>query len=632
MRTHKKHLAFKTYGLRILLVVFAAAVLGGCGSWKSSIEIQEKVNQMHQEAKSYFEHGEFEKGAQLLEKAMEMQPNCLELANTYRAEMVKQNQEERSIAFFKKLVEKKNAPDEAYFNLAFAYIDKIPRVGPMGAGFLSKRSIAQFRTVLDQEKDNWIANYGIGMNYQHWPDYFEKNESSLSYFEKCLELQKTTNLRPYHILTHIRLGDGYVRSGEIKKAIEIWQEGLRLFPNHPDLEERLQAGENRIATLIQELYNPNNSIGAIDTDISILWVTEVPEAAAPLYVPVKSQGIGGQLKTAPSKADSGELGLFGWFQKNFPFLSDRRFHSHVDMSLLGITQGEDAADANTIAHAMILGFLSQFEEETAEQINEKASRMDGFMRPFYHEGLGMGFAASLDTDDSESFQSFIQKMDEIDPNFIRLHLAGAGMWFGLETSTKIETVMRVFDWLGPFGSAYAYEGFGFAQALFHFKRNPELMKLGEKLPPLAAQCFYHGAGRAFWIMSGSDLESFEAKLAYIPQAYKKDVYSGYGMGVSFTKTDETSFVFSFLNDYTEPILGRTEFLTGVAMGYTIRYIADAQYINNILASTSGTDQYQMNKALDVGQKALEEVYKTGGDFHSNWRSMIRQNIKLEEYQ
>ena len=41
------------------------------------------------------------------------------------------------------------------------------------------------------------------MNYLHWPEYFEKNDSSIAYFERCIELQDEENPRPLDILPYI---------------------------------------------------------------------------------------------------------------------------------------------------------------------------------------------------------------------------------------------------------------------------------------------------------------------------------------------------------------------------------------------------------------------------------------------
>jgi tetratricopeptide (TPR) repeat protein len=116
-------------------------------------------------------------------------------------------------------------PSGARYNLAFAYIDKIPVVGPMGAGFLSKRSIEQFRKALDKDPNDWIANYGVGMNYLHWPDYFEKNDTSITYFERAIAIQEARSGRPSDILAYVRLGDALAKAGNADKAREAWQCG-----------------------------------------------------------------------------------------------------------------------------------------------------------------------------------------------------------------------------------------------------------------------------------------------------------------------------------------------------------------------------------------------------------------------
>ena len=199
-----------------------------------------------------------------------------------RQESVVLKRHEESISYFKEQTAKPNAVNEMFYNLAFAYIDKIPTVGPMGSGFLSKRAIAQFQLVLDREPDDWVATYGIGMNYLHWPDYFKKNDSASKFLEESLALQKQDQLKPYYILTYIRLGDAYAKTGEIDKAYQVWEEGLEHYSDHKDLVDRVQTSKDKIGQAMLDLYNPNNSIGEINTDISVLWEPEIPNDLVPL--------------------------------------------------------------------------------------------------------------------------------------------------------------------------------------------------------------------------------------------------------------------------------------------------------------------------------------------------------------
>lgn len=578
--------------------------------------------------KQLFETGKVDEGFADLEKAIMEDPARLELSNYYRAQSVKNKRFEESINFFKKQVEKSDAVNEMYYNLAFAYIDKIPTVGPMGSGFLSKRAIKQFESVLAQDPDDWIAIYGIGMNYLHWPDYFKKNASATDYLEKALSLQTETDFKPYYILTYIRLGDAYAKIGKIDEAYATWEAGLKYFPRHEDLLDRVGTRREKIGNAILQLYNPNNSIGEINTDISVLWLDEVPPYLVPLEKnPLKQAGVGGQLTGSQAKVGQGKIGLFSWFMRNLPFLSDKSHFGNVDMSQLGIDSDGSTHDlASLVAHGMIMGFLSQFEEETAEEVREKADKQSSFYRPFFHEGLGMGYAATASLDDVSELEQLIKTLEKIDSRYTRLHLAGAGMWYGLESSRNLDKVKQAFSYLGDFGEAYAYEGYGFSQTLFYFKTNPELLKTGELLSPTAAKSFYHGAGRALWILSGKDLGEFENKLAHVPGQFRPDAYSGYGMGVAFTKVENPDFVFSYLGDTHLDKVNLQQFLTGVSMGYVIRDKGDSKYISDILASSSVLDRCRVNRALQLGQQALSKVSNGGGDLHANWRSEIQSEM------
>lgn len=580
-------------------------------------------------AREKIDGGAVEEGLVILEEEMQKDPTRLALSNYYRLTASANKQFERSINFFKAAVEGKYSDvDEMYYNLAFAYIDKIPSVGPMGAGFLSKRAIKQFETVIERDPDDWAANYGIGMNYLHWPDYFKKNDRAMIYLEKTADLQRNQKTQPYFILTYIRLGDAYAKNGKIDEAYAIWQEGLDVFPNHADLVSRADTPKDKIALAMRELYNPNNSIGEINTDISVLWSENVPVELVPLTKNSLNQaGVGGLLKSSDIEVGDGKIGLFSWFMRNLPFLSDKTKFQNVDMSSLGIGENNATHDlASIVAHGMIMGFLSQFEEETPAQARARADKLSAFHRPFFHEGLGMGYAATASLDNTDELSNLIARLKKIDPHYTRLHLAGAGMWYGLESSNNLNKVNEAFARLGRFGEAYAYEGFGFSQTLFYAKNNPELIKNGELLGPDAAKNYYHGAGRAMWILSGNDMLAFHQKVANIPEKFRSHAYSGYGMGVAFTKVESPDFVFSFLDLKSGDELDLEQFLAGVSMGLTIRNIADSAYIKQMLASAKPQDSCRVRRALALGQNSLKEVSHGGGDLHDDWRREIHQEL------
>ena len=155
----------------------------------------------------------------------------------------------------------------------------------------------------------------------------------------------------------------------------------------------------------------------------------------------------------------------------------------------------------------------------------------------------MGYAATTSLENVDELKNLISVLNKIDPNYTRLHLAGAGMWYGLEASRNLDKVKNAFQYLGSFGEAYAYEGYGFAQTLFYYKRNPELLDAGLQLPEESAKSFYHGAGRALWILSGSELSEFTDRLKKLPPQYQADAYSGLWNGNSIYKSRRTRIGF-----------------------------------------------------------------------------------------
>jgi hypothetical protein len=281
---------------------------------------------------------------------------------------------------------------------------------------------------------------------------------------------------------------------------------------------------------------------------------------------------------------------------------------------------------NIVAHGMIVGFLAELEGSEVDQIKAKADGLDGFIRPFFHEGVGMGYAATLSIEDVSELNKFLAAMTSVDPRYIRLHLAGAGMWFGLENANSPEKIQSAFAQLGPFGEAYAYEGYGFARTLFYWRSNPDTLKLGADLSATAAHNFYHGAGRAFWILNGADIKSLQAFAEPIPARYHGDVYSGFGMGVSFTKPTDPRFVFSLAEGSGSSGLDRNEYLGGATMGYVIRDMADPIYARQVVASFPPDERCRVADLLKLGRDSLIETDQQGGDRNVNWREHMVHRI------
>jgi tetratricopeptide (TPR) repeat protein len=517
-------------------------------------------------------------------------------------------------------------PSGIRYNLAFAYIDKIPVVGPMGAGFLSKRSIEQFKKALDEDKDDWIANYGIGMNYLHWPDYFEKNDSSIAYFENSIKLQEARAERPSDILAYVRLGDAHAKAGAIAKAQEAWKRGEARVGKHGDLEERLQIDAGHLKQAVLDAYNPNNSIGAINTDISILWAENMPERVFSLKNPdgpVVIGGVGGQ-SLPEQRKDYSEARLFNWFRDNLPLLLNRENADKVDMSGIGATGGKGAG---IIAYNMIKGFMTQFKGEKSEDVADQLAKSPSYERPFFHEGVGMGLAAALDTSADGSLTPFAGQIAAFDSKFDRLQYAGLGMWYGLAPTINLVRVRNKLGELDLRGQFYAYEGMGFAVALFKDSVETGAVDLVQRLPYASGSTFAHGVGRALWIKYGDDTASLNKTIAAFPEQFRPDLRDGFGMGVAFTRIDQPDVILEQAANFRkESPAACLDYLGGAAMGLAIRNQNDPSYVADMLKLGAAQTKQTMQNLLQAGLNALDETQKAGVEMHRNWRTAIHAQI------
>ena len=68
--------------------------------------------------------------------------------------------------------------------------------------------------------------------------------------------------------TYIALGDGYCKMEKMDKAREIWQEGLRQFPDNPELKDRLSLQGDQLAMVIANNFDPNKRV---NTDLREIW-------------------------------------------------------------------------------------------------------------------------------------------------------------------------------------------------------------------------------------------------------------------------------------------------------------------------------------------------------------------------
>jgi hypothetical protein len=133
----------------------------------------------------------------------------------------------------------------------------------------------------------------------------------------------------------------------------------------------------------------------------------------------------------------------------------------------------------------------------------------------------------------------------------------------------------------------------------------------------------------FGLWGGQNTEFFKEALEQVPEIRKSDSYSGFGMGVAFTRPDSPSEIFKIAN-WEALSSAKTDFLTGVVMGYSIRFLADNEYVSSLIRDLEDEERDIVVELLDIGTEALSEVDSGMGDFHQNWRTRIRETLADNE--
>lgn len=234
------------------------------------------------DAPSLYEEGlaavaaeDYEAAFDKLEAAVAAEPNNLRYGTAYRQAVIaaagdeKKELYDRCIEFFKKLVEAHPDAPNAFLNLGFAYVDKIPAEGAITQVILANSSLGFFGQALDLE-ESWLGRYSRGHAYLFWPAIFGRAPNGIADLEKAIEIaEQDGHPKPYHARAWAALGDGYWRLDDLGKAREIWKQGLEKFPGDPELAGRVSRTDpeeldayleahydtgQRVATHLREIF------------------------------------------------------------------------------------------------------------------------------------------------------------------------------------------------------------------------------------------------------------------------------------------------------------------------------------------------------------------------------------------
>ena len=236
-----------------------------------------EADSLFQEAVQAAQADDFDTALAKFEAALQTDPNNLRYGNAYRLTVVKLNQVktyDRCMAFFKQLVADHPKAANAWLNLGYAYVDKIPTEGAITQVLLANTALGYFSVALDVE-ESWLGRYTRGNSYLDWPAIFGRTRWAIADLERAIELSQQMDKRDYHARAYVRLGEAYWRLNDLEKARQIWREALQRFPDDKELPALLGHDDQELSAFLTAHFEPGKRV---DTNVSATWEEEERQA------------------------------------------------------------------------------------------------------------------------------------------------------------------------------------------------------------------------------------------------------------------------------------------------------------------------------------------------------------------
>jgi tetratricopeptide (TPR) repeat protein len=195
-----------------------------------------------------------------LEQRVVREPENLRVAADYRQLIIAEHAYDRAIALFERLAKRPGAGANAFMNLAFSYVDKVPVSGSIRQAYLGRDAIgALTRSIAIAPTD--IAYFVRGLvNLYYNKLIFHRTDKGVADLERARQLASLRHDPPYMPRILQTLGDGYFRLDQPGRARQVWREGLGLAPASEALRHRLSATDDELRGIIA---------AALDADVRV---------------------------------------------------------------------------------------------------------------------------------------------------------------------------------------------------------------------------------------------------------------------------------------------------------------------------------------------------------------------------
>ena len=195
-----------------------------------------------------------------LEGKLERDPESLTLGAEYRRQIIAAGAYDRSIKLFERLSKRPQAGANAFLNLAFAYVDRVPAASAIRQVFLGRDAIGALTKSISI-RPTALAYLVRGLvNLYYDKAVFHRTDKGVADLEEARRWSSTDPRAPYAVRIFVALGDGYWRLDQPIRARQVWREGLVRFPADDRLRDRLDGSDDAVRRMIAH---------ALDADVRV---------------------------------------------------------------------------------------------------------------------------------------------------------------------------------------------------------------------------------------------------------------------------------------------------------------------------------------------------------------------------
>jgi tetratricopeptide (TPR) repeat protein len=151
--------------------------------------------------------------------------------------------EDEALAAFKAYAELNPNDADAHYGLGVALTSKFlgGASSTLETAALSAQADQAFSKALEIDDDHFSARWSKAFSYTFWPDFLGKGPEAIKHFEILRERHAGDPQKPMMKEVFHSLGNQYRKAGNFEKAKEVYEEGLKYFPDSERIRKQYDA-------------------------------------------------------------------------------------------------------------------------------------------------------------------------------------------------------------------------------------------------------------------------------------------------------------------------------------------------------------------------------------------------------